>query len=541
MLTRRQFHRRLVGSLAATTFSFPAFAGNRADLYLNRLTFGATHAERDAFGDPMEWLDDQLARPIDAPDLDRRLKDARLRIAYEAGKDDRGRSWLGLDELRPLNALGADPAEFLYCIDWEKGMDFAERMRPAQEVLAASLIRAVHAPAQLREVMTQFWHDHFNVNSQKDPYCAAFFSSHDATMRENAFGNFRTLLGQVARSPAMLYYLNNADSRASPANENYARELLELHTMGAGSYLNERYDDWRSVPKGSDGLALGYLDLDVYEVARAFTGWSVGDGRYISEGVNAAKTARFSYVEAWHDPYQKRILGREFGPNRAPMADGEEVLDILAHHPATARLICTKIARRLLKDQPDAALVEELAAVFLATSEKPDQIAHVIRALVAHPTFAATPPQKLRRPLEFLAALYRATGAEVTGTENAAHWQLRRAGWRQHQFGLPTGHPDTIGDWTGASSLNRLVELALYAHYDWFGAVRTDFAAHAHETADDFLRRWSGHLPGVTPDLAPVIGIDPAAKMDSFSEDERRGFGSAAVAFAALTPAFLLR
>lgn len=542
MLTRRQFHSRLLASLGATALPLPGLATTGLpDLYLNRLTFGATPADRDTFGDPLVWLDDQLARPAEAPELTRRLADARLRIRYEAGKDENGHTWAALDELRPLTALGADPARFLYCIDWEQGMDFAERSRPAVEVTAAAMIRAVHAPAQLREVMTQFWHDHFNVNSHRDEFCAAFFPSHDAVMRENAFGNFRVLLGQVARSPAMLYYLNNADSRASPASENYAREVLELHTLGAGNYLNDRYDTWHSVPKDAEGMAQGYIDLDVYEVARAFTGWSVGDGRYINEGASAARTGRFAYIEAWHDPYQKRVLGIEFDPNRAPMADGEQVLDMLARHPGTARFICTKIARRLLTDHPDAALVEHLAAVFQAASAAPDQIAQVIRALVAHPAFATTPPQKLRRPFEFLAALYRATGAEVTGTENAQSWHLKRAGWRQHEYGPPTEHPDTIENWTGASSLNRLVDLALYAHDDWFGVVQVDFAALPSEKAGDFLRRWAGHPGADAPDMAQIVGVDPGAAMGDFSDEERRGLAAASIAIAALTPAFVLR
>ncbi len=542
MLTRREFHSRLMASLAVTALPLPAVAAtSSADLYLNRLTFGATDADRAAFGDPAVWLEDQLARPVADPDLTRRLAEARLKIAYEAGKDENGHSWPAMDQLRPLTALHADPAELLYCIDWEQGMDYAERSRPAYEVIAASVIRAVHAPAQLREVMTQFWHDHFSVNSQKDEFCAAFFASHDAVMRENALGNFRVMLGQVARSPAMLYYLNNADSRASPANENYARELLELHTLGAGNYLNDRYDDWHSVPKGPDGVALGYMDLDVYEVARAFTGWSVADGRYINEGVNAEKTGRFGYIEAWHDPYQKRVLGVEFAPNRAPLADGEQVLDMLASHPGTATFVCTKIARRLLTDQPDPALVADLARVFLAARDAPDQIAQVLRALVLHPAFAATPPQKLRRPFEFLVALYRATGAEVTGTENAQQWQLMRAGWRQHEYGPPTGHPDTMDKWVGASSLNRVVDLALFAHDDWFGVGKVDFSALPGETVGGFINRWSARMGGGKATWAAEAGVDPAAAMTVLNDDERTGLAAGAIAFAALTPQFLLR
>jgi uncharacterized protein (DUF1800 family) len=468
VITRRMFHGRLLALLAASAVAVPrraaASTGGPDRLWLNRLTFGATPDSLQDIADLGRegWLDRQLALPATDPALEARLAAARLRIVYEAGADEDGNQWQATDEMRPLASLAADPADLVRLLDWGpgKGMDFGERVRPAQEVIAAAPVRAVHAEAQLREVMTQFWHDHFNVHSGKDETTAVFFPQHDAILRAGAFGNFRALLGQVARSPVMLYYLNNADSIASPATENYARELLELHTLGAANYLNDRFADWKDVPGARAGKAEGYLDLDVYEVARAFTGWSVGDGRWISDGEEAPRTGRFHYVARWHDPYQKRVLGREFPPNRAPMEDGDEVLDILARHPGTAAFVCEKIARRLLADDPDPALVSRLAGVFLAHAEAPDQIAQVIRALVLSPDFAA-PPTKLRRPFEVLAGLYRATGAEVENPENAWHWQLSRAGWKQHDFGPPTGHPDRLAAWTGASSLNRLVDLAL--------------------------------------------------------------------------------
>jgi uncharacterized protein (DUF1800 family) len=434
-------------------------------------------------------------------------------------------------------------------VDWSpgNGRDFGERIRPALEVIAAALIRAVHAEAQLREVMTQFWHDHFSVNALKDEFTAAFFASHDALLRDHAFGNFRALLGGVARSPAMLYYLNNADSIASPANENYARELLELHTLGAGNYLNDRHSDWRTVPGAEAGLAEGYLDLDVYEVARAFTGWSVGDGRWLAEGETAPRTGRVHYVARWHDPYQKRILGREFPPHRGPMEDGEEVLDMLARHPGTARHVCEKLARRFLADVPPAALVDRLALAFLGAAEAPDQIAQVLRLLVAAPEFSA-PPAKLRRPFEFLVAIYRATGAEVASTENGFQWQLGRAGWRLHEYGPPTGHPDRSSAWTGASTLNRYVDFALNGLDAGFDGAEADLAplAAPDETIAAFATRHAEALaPGqgaaVTADLAGAFGVAPGQPAGDLSADDRQGLARAAVAFAALTPEFLLR
>lgn len=292
MLTRRMFHTRLAAALAAA--ALPPARGARAatpatdDLWLNRLTFGASPAARAeiaALGREA-WLDRQLTlRPEDDVALADRLARARLRIAYDAGGDDIG-TWEARDELRPLGFLSAGPEAIVPLLGWQPGraMEYSERIRPAQEVIAAALIRAVHAEAQLREMVTQFWHDHFNVNSEKDHTTAAPFALYDRSLRAHALGNFRTLLGEVAAAPAMLSYLDNADSRASPANENFARELLELHTLGAGNYLNDRHSDWREVPGATEGLAAGYLDLDVYEVARAFTGWSIGDGRWLAEG-----------------------------------------------------------------------------------------------------------------------------------------------------------------------------------------------------------------------------------------------------------------
>ncbi len=555
MLTRRMFQTRLLAALAAAGLPLPRAAQAAApaedDLWLNRLTFGASAAARQEIAQlgREAWLDRQLSLPVTDPALQDRMTRAQLRVNYPADQDQNGDHWPALDELRPLAALTADPADLVRLVDWSpgNGMDFSERTRPASEVLAASLIRAVHAEAQLREMVTQFWHDHFNVNSMKDEFTAAFFASHDATLREHALGNFRVLLGQVAQSPAMLYYLNNADSIASPANENFARELLELHTLGAANYLNDRYDDWHAVPGAAEGLAQGYLDLDVYEVARAFTGWSVGDGRWLAEGEFAPKTGRLHYVARWHDPYQKRILGREFAPHRGPMEDGNEVLDILARHPGTAQRVCTKLARRFLSDDPPPALVDQMARVFLDQAEAPDQISQVLRVLILSPDFAA-PPAKLRRPFEYLAALYRATGASVSATENGFHWQLARAGWLQHDYGPPTGHPDEMAAWTGSSTLNRYVDLALSALEDWFDGAKADLSVPSDPAAlvaAFAAQHAEGLAPGqggpIAESLAAAFGADPAGRAADLAAEDRQALARAAVAFAALTPEFLLR
>lgn len=482
MIRRRDFH-KLLGSAALTALSGLGTRANaqpnsNARLHLNRLTFGASHDDITRF-DAMgieAWLDAELSKTATAGSIQQRLADARLEIKYKGGKSNDGRTYKGIQELRPYQYLDYDPKDVLRFLDFDLPINWQERIRPAAETRHASLIRAVHADAQLREVMTQFWHDHFNVNSGKDETTAIFFPKYDEIMRTHALGNFRALLGAVARAPAMLFYLNNEASRASPANENFARELLELHTLGAQHYYNDLYDDWRAVPGAQAGAATGYIDQDVYEVARAFTGWSVGDGRWIGEGTHAPETGRFEYIEAWHDPYQKRILGREFAPNRAPMADGEEVLDLLSKHPGTATFVSGKIMRALGLETPSPDYRARIADRFLRHSDQSDQIARVVRAIVLDPEFAATPPTKLRRPFEFLTALYRLSGAQITTTHLRHDWFLSRAGWTQHEVRPPSGHSDASQDWANTRTLNAMVDMALYAHDDWAGIVTADFS-----------------------------------------------------------------
>jgi uncharacterized protein (DUF1800 family) len=548
----------LLSAAAATALAAPWPAGAAAGpvpadvVFLNRLTFGATPALRADLAQRGRagWLDAQMALPPDGPEITARLQAQRLRIAYGAGMDELGR-WPAADALRPLAWLSpaADQAQAMRLAQWDRPMAWPERVRPADEVIAAALVRAVHAPAQLREVMTQFWHDHFSVHAMKDELTAALFPAHDRVLRAHALGNFRDLLGAVARSPSMLAYLNNADSRASPANENFARELLELHTLGAAAYLNARHAAWETVPGAMAGRAEGYIDDDVWEVARAFTGWSVGDGRWLAEGVTAPETGLFHYVDAWHDPYQKRVLGRALPPMAAPMADGEAVLDLLARHPATARHICTKIARRLLADDPAPALVARLAGVFLDATAAPDQIGRVVRALALDPAFEA-PPEKRRRPFEFLAALYRASGVTVAPRDGGPVWHLARAGWTQHLVGPPTGHPDRAADWGAGTILLRQVELALFAHDDWFGATTDRLADRIPAgvtTAGALAAFWSDRLQGRPEGLGvglgvvlDTFGLAPDAALPDAAGD-LHGLSATLLAFAALSPQALFR
>ncbi|MGL4488172.1 MAG: DUF1800 domain-containing protein, partial [Rhizobiaceae bacterium] len=485
-MDRREFQTGLVAALALAMSKMPVFAATPVPdssirKTLNRLTFGATASDEKLLGDiGLEaWLDREIAKPADDAALLARLTKAVLPIEYEAGKDDGGKSWSALKEKRAYQYLNSEGERLLGLVRYgpDYGMAYEERIRPAREVQAASLTRAVHADAQLREVMTQFWHDHFSVNSMKDERTGAFFVSHDKVLRAHAFGNFREFLGEVTRSPAMLHYLNNADSRASPANENFARELMELHTLGAENYANSLYDRWSEVPGAKDGLAEAYIDEDVYEGARALTGWTIGDGRDIGENDTVPSTGRFHYVDKFHDPYQKRILGREFPPNQGPMEDGEQLLDLLAFHPGTARYMSRKIARRLFLDEPPEEFVQSVADVFLREKDAPDQIAKVVQFVALSQPFADSRPEKLKRPFEYLASLYRALGADSSSPGFEFQWQLLQAGWSQHEFRPPTGHPDKNEHWANTNYISGLMNIALSAFDDWFQAGKLDLGA----------------------------------------------------------------
>jgi uncharacterized protein (DUF1800 family) len=188
-----------------------------------------------------------------------------------------------------------------------------------------------------------------------------------------------------------------------------------------------------------------------------------------------------------------------------------------------------------------------MAETFLATAEAEDQIAQVLRVLILSPDFAA-PPAKLRRPFEFLAAIYRATGAEVTSDENGFQWQLGRAGWRQHEYGPPTGHPDRLEAWIGASALNRSIDIALNCFEDWFDGATVDLSVPTalDQTTASFAAQHSDRLAPrqgepIAAILAEAFGIDPENPVADLSPEDRQGLARAAVAFAALTPEFLLR
>jgi len=317
------------------------------------------------------------------------------------------------------------------------------RLQPYYEVERATILRAVWSRRQLLEVLADFWHNHFNIYGP-DSWAAPVWSHWDrVVIRGNALGNFRTMLGEVAQHPAMLYYLDNYTSSSAGPNENWARELFELHTLGADHYMGVIRQD--QVPIGPGGIPVAYVDDDVFEATRCFTGWTFD-----------FDTGLFEYRSDWHDHFQKNVLGTYIPPNQPALVDGTVVLDQVASHPGTARHVATKLAHRLIGDNPEPGLIDDAAAVFEAQSSAPDQLAQVVRTIVLHPTFLTTWGDKIKRPLEILGAALRAADGRFTfaldeDDTGTLLWRYDQAGQPLFAWRSPNGYPDRKDDWQSAT------------------------------------------------------------------------------------------
>jgi uncharacterized protein (DUF1800 family) len=250
----------------------------------------------------------------------------------------------------------------------------------------------------------------------------------------------------------MQYYLNNYTSKASPANENYARELFELHTLGSDFYFNNLYNRWKEVPGALTGKPIGYIDEDVYEAARAFTGWTIADGAKAGKGDVFPDTGKFYYFDGWHDNYQKRVLGVEFDPNQPPLADGKKVLDLVAFHPATAKNIAKKLCIRLISDTPSEQLINQTAAIWTKYNQSPTQIADTLRFICSSSEFNASSGKKIKRPFELIASIFRVSGADLT-LNNSLTGLLNQMGYFHYQWATPTGHPDKATYWLNSNAM----------------------------------------------------------------------------------------
>jgi uncharacterized protein (DUF1800 family) len=443
--------------LSTLLFDFPDFAEELAApdaniVSLNRISYGATEDSIESIkkkGLPV-FIEEQL-NPVDADDeaVTTRLSSLMLHIKYDESLD----KYPAVDEDRPLVYLNATMEKLWPLGDYKTPMAGQERNRPVEEIRVASWVKAVYSKWQLREIMVEFWHNHFNVNAFSEAKVTTSFPIYDReVIRKNCFGNFRTFLEDVAKSTAMQYYLDNFSSKASPANENFARELFELHTLGSDHYFNNLYNRWREVPGALTGKPIGYIDEDVYEAARSFTGWTIADGSGLGKGENLPNTGEFYYYDGWHDNYQKRVLGVEFDPNQPPLQDGLKVLDLVAYHPATAKHLCQKLCKRFISDNPSATIVNGAVAVWVKHQKSPDQIKHVLRFILLSKELQSSWGQKVKRPFELVASLLRATSADFT-PNGSLTGQLSQMGYFHYQWPTPTGHPDKSEYWLSSNTM----------------------------------------------------------------------------------------
>jgi len=419
----------------------------------------------------------------------------------------------------------------------ERGLESPQRIM--FELNASRLLRAVYSERQLQEVMVDFWTNHFNVYAQKgaDRW---YLTSYDRdVIRPNALGNFRDLLEATARSPAMLFYLDNFQSvspnaqanRRRPGrdrgqddaedpgrmrrggrrmrdgepwrrplgremmaeeqpqqgraegeaastgqqprprqprrmrrgiNENYARELMELHTLGVEG---------------------GYTQKDVQEVARAFTGWTIyaprGEGAYGDEG-DASRAGTFFFNQRTHDPGEKTVLGVRI-PAGGGVEDGRKVLDVLVAHPSTAKFIATKLCRKFVSDSPDPALVRRVAEAFQRSN---GDIRTTLRAIFGSAEFNSADARraKIKSPFELAASALRTLDARVEVRPALVQW-VARMGEPLYGYQAPTGYPDTAEYWVNTGALLERLNFSLALVSNRIPGARVDLSRFVGDEA----------------------------------------------------------
>jgi uncharacterized protein (DUF1800 family) len=446
---------------------------------LNRLAYGPRpgDAERVAAFGVWRWIDDQLAGVPD-PALSQRESEFAI-LGYDTAALARALR----EQRRQRRESKTDPAA---APDAE---DSYARLRGELQQLA--LVRAVTAENQLREVLSDFWFNHFNVFLGKGADRFLLPDYVERVIRQYALGRFEDLLIATAESPAMLFYLDNVQSVATGAtsprlrraeeraargtltpeqaarletmrsrlpkglNENYARELLELHTLGV------------------DG---GYTQQDVIDVARILTGWGMQPPE---------RGAGFEYHEWAHDRGEKHVLGETF-PAGGGREEGIRLLGLLANHPATVRHVSRRLVMRFVADDPPDGCVDAAVA---AWERSGGEIREVVRAILDTPEFWASAGGKFKTPLEFTASAVRAVDAGVDSTPRLVR-VVARLGQAPYMQPVPTGYPEEGAHWVNSGSLLQRMNVAIA-----LGA---------------------GNLPGVSADLDRVVPLcaDPAHLVD---------------------------
>jgi uncharacterized protein (DUF1800 family) len=424
----------------------------------------------------------QAAMNGDGPDLLGMPPDQRYQTILKMSPDERlqvTRSYKGPDAMQLLDGMTPQQRETIEAI-------IAPQMVVGGEISQAKILRAVYSERQLEQVMTDFWFNHFNVfigKGQPERYMLTAYERD--VIRPHVLGKFKDLLVATAKSPAMMFYLDNwqsvgpnselaiygpggrrrppmgfrgpfnlprpqnpqqARNRPKGLNENYAREIMELHTLGV------------------DG---GYTQKDVTELAKVLTGWSIQQPQ---------RGGDFTFNERAHEPGTKYVLGHKIKEHGEE--EGMEMLDVLAHHPSTARFISKKLAMRFVADQPPQSLIDRMADTFM---KKDGDIREVLRTMFKSPEFwsADAYRAKVKTPLEFVASAVRASGVEVTNALPLVQ-ALNRMGMQLYGMQPPTGYSMKAETWVNSSALLNRMNFALQLGSGRLPGIKVDPQAVLH-------------------------------------------------------------
>ena len=498
---------------------------------LNRLAFGPTSEEvaRVRQIGLSQYISEQLApETVDDADVARRLD--RLETidlnSRELAERYGNRNQQPRTRQRPSPESGASESTEMAEQDRKAAMAARRKQRAGLrkvglELQQAKIIRATYSKRQLQEVMTDFWFNHFNVFIGKGADRILTTEYEREVIRPHALGKFHELLAATAKSPAMLFYLDNwmsvdpsranrrrrrpgrAESmqqgenasrnvqrarRVRGLNENYARELMELHTLGV------------------DG---GYTQKDVTEVARCFTGWTIRNPR---------QGGSFRFFDRLHDQDEKVVLGRTIEAGGG-IGDGEFVLRMLSTHPSTARFVSTKLCRRFVSDDPPEALVERVAETFTRTD---GDIRAVLASIFTAPEFFSQEAHKakVKKPFELLVSALRATDAETTASQKVL-LSLRRMGEALYGCEPPTGYADTADAWLNTGALLERMNLMLSLAQGRIRGTRVKWGPAGDQTTHELIGSLSQQILFTTPSASWMDTIAESAEIDSVGSSRR--------------------
>ena len=463
-------------------------------------------------------------------------------------------NWSSIDDsafeakMTPLGYTTLDKTLTELWYDHHATQEEFDRNRPIEEMELYVVARATHSKRQLLEVMADFWHNHFNIFA-RDYYAQSVWPSWDRDVirppvtghpRKAGFeaghmmGNFRQMLELSSQHIAMQYYLDNYINQVGGPNENYAREVMELHTLGAENYIplgspgSVNKTDM-PMPWGDGGsdvmvsISDQYVDGDVYEAMRMLTGWKIKDnnGQPHSDHEDSGE---FFFYEAWHDNGSKKILGHQWEPFAVAPGDIRQFFDLLSYHPGTARHIAGKLCRKFISYEPPQAAIDAVADTFHQQRYAPDQLEQTYRTLFQHAAFkdTATYGKLFKRPLDAMVSAMRVCESEYApAIGDANNWSIvyyymSRAGHRPFAWPAPDGYPNEEQHWQGSNGL-----LYLLRGFDWM-CDRTEkneldenvytvmpvteitLAASSQDlpsnTPNNLVTFWLNQLLGYTPD-----------------------------------------